>query len=63
MAHSIKHKEQMKLKWTDEIKISKQTLYNLFKARDTMKLLEEWTTLDEEQMASKFFDLLAEHNG
>jgi len=63
MAYSIKHKEQMKLKWTDEIKISRQTLYNIFKVCNAMKLLEEWATLDEEQIANKFFDLIVEHNG
>ena len=63
MANSIKHKNEMKLKWTDKVEVSRQTLYNIFKARDAIKLLKEWTDLDEEQIASRFFDLIVEHNG
>lgn len=41
-----------------ELKITEQTLYNLFKIYDVMELFEEWADYDDEMKAHYLFNLL-----
>ena len=44
----------------EKVKISRLTLYHLFKVHDAMKLFKEWEQLDDEEKANKFFNVLVE---